>query len=192
MEIKNADKLTSLKWLNMFEVAYVDKDGRPGSWQLASRSRTPKCITGEYDSPDAVVIVPFHKTENMVVITREYRVSLADYEYGFPAGLVDPGETTKQAARRELHEETGLVVTRFLKISPPLYSSAGMTDESVSMVYVECDGTPSTAGNQGSEMIEVHLVSRNQASKICEDPDLKFDAKAWLVLAEFAEKGNKE
>lgn len=192
MEIKNADKLTSLKWLNMFEIAYVDKDGRPGRWQLASRFRAPKCITGKYDSPDAVVIVPFHRTENKVVITREYRVPLADYEYGFPAGLIDSGETIKQAARRELQEETGLVVTRFLRISPPLYSSAGMTDESVSMVYVECDGTPSTDGNQDSEMIEVHLVSRDQASKICEDPALKFDAKAWLVLAKFADKGNME
>ncbi len=192
MEIKSADKLTDLKWLNMFEVAYVDENGRSRSWQIASRSKAPKCITGKYNMPDAVVIVPFHTAENKVVVTREYRVPLADYEYGFPAGLIDPGETIEQTSRRELQEETGLIVTRFLKISPPLYSSAGMTDESVVMVYVECDGQPSTAGNTGSELIEVQLVTRTQASQMCKNPALKFDVKAWLVLAGFAEKGNIE
>jgi len=189
MEIRSADKLTDLKWLNMFDVAYLDAAGRHRSWQMASRTPAPKCITGKFNLPDAVVIVPFHTAEKKVVVTREYRVPLADYEYGFPAGLVDPGETIEQAARRELQEETGLTVTRFLKISPPVYSSAGMTDESVAMVYVECDGQPSTDGNTGSEVIEVQLVTRTQASQMCENPALKFDVKAWLVLAGYAEKG---
>ncbi|MBT8363434.1 MAG: NUDIX hydrolase [Deltaproteobacteria bacterium] len=190
MEIRSADKLTNLQWVNMYDVDYVDDDGRHRSWQIASRSKNPKCITGKYNMPDAVVIVPFHAAENKVVVTREYRVSLADYEYGFPAGLIDPEETIEQTARRELREETGLIVTRFLKISPPVYSSAGMTDESVAMVYVECDGQPSTVGNTGSELIEVQLVTQTQASQMCENPALKFDAKAWLALVRFAEKGN--
>jgi ADP-ribose pyrophosphatase len=192
VEIKSADKLTDLKWLNMFDVNYVDQGGRPRSWQLASRSGAPKCMTGKFNVPDAVVIVPFHTAENKIVIIKEYRVPLADYEYGFPAGLIDPGETIEQTARRELQEETGLLVTRFLKISAPVYSSTGMTDESVAMVYVECDGQPSSAGNKGSELIEVQLVTRTRASQMCENPALKFDVKAWLVLVRFAEKGNIE
>ena len=190
MEIRKSDKLTNLKWLNLFDISYIATDGRQRSWQIASRSKAPKCITGRFGLPDAVIIVPFHAAEKKMVITKEYRIALADYEYGFPAGLIDPGETIEQAARRELQEETGLNIVRFIKLSPPIYSSAGMTDESVSMVYVECDGIPSTAGNQGSEMIEIQLVTRDQASKICHSPENKFDAKAWLVLARFAEKGN--
>ena len=190
MEIKRADKLTNLKWLNMFEVTYVDKNGRNKSWQLATRAREPKCVTGRFTKPDAVVIVPFHTPENKIVITKEYRVPLADYEYGFPAGLVDDGESIEQAARRELKEETGLTLTRVISISPPIYSSAGMTDESVVMVYIECRGEPSTALNTVSEAIEVELISQSQASRLCEDPALKFDAKAWLVLSKFALKGH--
>ena len=140
--------------------------------------------------PDAVVIVPYHITEKKLVVTKEYRVPLAGYEYGFPAGLIDPDETIEQAVRRELYEETGLNVVRILNISPPVYSSAGMTDESVSMVYVECDGIPSTAGNQRSEVIEIQFVTRNQAARLCQNPEHKIDAKAWLVLVRFAEKGN--
>ena len=189
MEIKKADKLTDLKWLNLFDVAYVDKNGHSKSWQLATRAREPKCVTGRFTKPDAVVIVPFHTPENKIVITKEYRVPLADYEYGFPAGLVDDGESIEQAARRELKEETGLTLTRVISISPPIYSSAGMTDESVAMVYIECSGKPSTALNTASEAIEVELISRSQASRLCEDPALKFDAKAWLVLSKFALNG---
>jgi ADP-ribose pyrophosphatase len=65
-----------------------------------------------------------------------------------------------------------------------------MSDESVAMVYVECDGRPSKAGNTGSEFIEVELVSPFQASRMCENAALKFDAKAWLVLSEFAKYGH--
>ena len=134
-------------------------------------------------------MVPFHKSKKKMVITKEYRVPLSDIEYGFPAGLIDEGETVQQAARRELKEETGLDLTRIIRISPCIYSSAGMTDESVSMVYIECDGDPSNHRNEESENIEVLFVSRKEALRLCNDSSLKFDAKAWIVLINFAEFG---
>ena len=189
MKIKKSQKLTHQKWLNLFNVEYIDKKGCDKSWQIASRQNEPKCVTEDFSMPDAVVIVPFHKERKKVVITREYRIPLKDYEYGFPAGLVDKGETIEAAARRELKEETGLDVTRFTKISQPIYSSAGMTDESVAMVYVECVGRPSIEENADSEEIEVILISQSEASRLLKDPKLKFDAKAWLALSKFAETG---
>ena len=189
MKILGAKKLTDLKWLNLFNVSYRDKSGRDKLWQVATRAGEPKCISGRFAEPDAVVIVPFHTSENKMVITREYRVALTDIEYGFPAGLVDEGETLEQAARRELKEETGLNLTRIIDTSPPLYSSAGMTDESVAMITVECDGRPSTAGNTASESIEVEFVTPSQAAGLCADPGLKFDVKAWLVLYCYSRTG---
>ena len=123
-----------------------------------------------------------------MVITREYRVPLNNYEYGFPAGLIDAGESVEQATRRELKEETGLKVTRFIKTSPPIYSSAGMTDESVAMVYVECEGTPSSKANTEFELIEVLLITPAEAFRMCSDSTLRFDAKAWLEISQFADK----
>jgi ADP-ribose pyrophosphatase len=189
VEIKEAKKLTDEKWLNLFNVKYVAKTGAEKSWQLATRQKEPKCMTGKYDRPDAVFIVPFHKLKDKLVITREYRVPLNDYEYGFPAGLVDAGESVEEATRRELREETGLTVSRFIKMSPPIYSSAGMTDESVAMVYVECEGQPSNSANTEFELIEVLLITPTEAIRMCSDPTLKFDAKAWLEISQFAENG---
>ncbi len=187
MEIKRYRKLTAEKWLNLFEVGYIARTGDEKTWQLASRQKEPKCVTGRYRRPDAVVIVPLHTTWNKMVITREYRVPLNDYEYGFPAGLVDRGESVEQAARRELTEETGLTVSRFIRTGPPIYSSAGMTDESVAMVYVECEGEPSNSANSDSELIETLLISPEEALDLLSDPTRKFDAKAWLVISQFAE-----
>jgi ADP-ribose diphosphatase len=188
--INSSQKLTDLKWLNLFKIAYEDDNGRNRTWQVASRAKEPKCITKQFAVPDAVVIVPFHSVEKKIVIIREYRIPLADFEYGFPAGLIDPGETIEQASRRELKEETGLDVTRVIGISPSIYSSAGMSDESVAMVYVECDGNPSTTRNTDTEFIEVQFISPSQASRLCENPTLKFDAKAWLVLSVYAKYGH--
>lgn len=189
MRIIDYKKLTNLKWLNMFNVLYIDKNGDNKIWQVASRAKEPKCVTGSFAKPDAVIIVPFHKSKKKLVITKEYRVPLADYEYGFPAGLIDEGETIQEAARRELNEETGLELTRFIKVGPQIFSSAGMTDESISMVYVECDGKPSKDGNEEYEDIEVIFISQKEAVLLCNDSSLKFDAKAWIVLSNFAEFG---
>ncbi len=187
MKIQNVEKITDCRHLNLYEISYINKNGIEKLWQIASRADKPKCVTGQFDMPDAVVIVPFHKLEDKLVIIKEFRVPLGDYQYGFPAGLVDEGETIQQACIRELKEETGLYVTHIKKISPPVYSSSGMTDESVSMVYVECDGTPSNKGNEDSEDITTIFVSPPEASELCEDSKIKLDVKTWLVLFSFAE-----
>jgi ADP-ribose pyrophosphatase len=62
-----------------------------------------------------------------------------------------------------------------------------MTDESVAMVYVECEGEPSTSANTESELIETLFISPDEALRLLSDPTLKFDAKAWLVISQFAE-----
>lgn len=189
MKIQNVEKITNCRHLNLYKISYINKNGVEKLWHIASRSDKPKCLTGKFDMPDAVVIVPFHKKKDKLVIIKEFRVPLGGYQYGFPAGLVDEGETIQQTCIRELKEETGLNLTRIKKISPPVYSSSGMTDESVSMVYAECDGTPSNKGNEASEDITTIFVSPSKASELCKDSKIKLDVKTWLVLSSFAENG---
>lgn len=173
----------------MFSISYTDRFGKDKSWQIASRHSVPKCVSGEFDTPDAVVIVPFHETKKKLVVIAEYRVAIGGFQYGFPAGLIDKGETIAQAGSRELTEETGLHVTAVEKTGPPVYSSTGMTDESVAMLYVSCEGEPSRAGNEGSEDIRTEFVSPQEAARLLSDAGQKFDVKTWLVLSFFAATG---
>ena len=187
--ITGMDLLADAEWLRLFRLYYRTKSRMERSWVMATRLAAPRCATGQFEKPDAVVIAAYHVDRSRIVVTREYRVALGDFEYGFPAGLVDEGETVAEATRRELKEETGLEVVRFLNQSPPLYSTAGITDESMVMVYLECDGRPSAEANHDSEIIEVLFASPAEAARLCTDATIKFDAKAWLVLDHFAKTG---
>jgi len=189
VKIEFVKKITDYLHLNMFEVGYLDTNDRQKVWSLASRNDPPKCVSGHFAEPDAVVIVPYHTEHKKLVIIKEFRVPLGGYQYGFPAGLVDAGETIEISVRRELKEETGLTMTKINKISPPVYSSSGMTDESVSMAYVDCSGEISKEGNTSSEEIETVFVSPKDAKALCDNRQIMCDVKTWLVLSVYGATG---
>ncbi len=175
--------------LFLYAVQYIDRLGNERTWEVVSRKSPPLVVSMDYKRPDAVVIVPYHVPSASLVVIREFRIPLGCYQVGFPAGLVDHGEAVEQAARRELLEETGLELIGIRRVSPPVYSSSGMTDESVVMVYADCQGNPSSDFNESSERIEAIMLSRHEASMLMDDPALKFDVKTWLVLRSFVQTG---
>jgi ADP-ribose pyrophosphatase len=183
-------KLTDRPWLNLYDVAYTTKDGSPHHWQMCSRKATP---IEQAPEPDAVYIVPILPTPqgNRLVMTKEFRVPLDDVEYGFPAGLIDEGESIETTVRREMKEETGLDVETIHHVSPPVYSSAGMSDESCCMVLVTVSGTPSTALNETHEQIEVLLCDVEDIRALLKSTN-KIAGKAWGMLYHFAATGKIE
>lgn len=189
MNILRTHKLTDFPHLNLYRTHYEDRNGDPKAWVFASRQDPPRLVSGQWEAPDAVVIVPYHVSRQKLVVIEEFRVVLGGYQYGFPAGLLDAGETVVETCGRELFEETGLCVRRILRQSPPVYSSSGITDEAVSMVFVECDGTPSNAANESSEDIRTLFVGKDEAQALCADADRRMDVKTWVVLSTFAQSG---
>ena len=79
--------------------------------------KTPDGSTVQYDHihhPGASAIIPVLDNGN-VLLVRQYRNSLDRYTLEIPAGGIEKGESTIEAARRELEEETGYICD---KISP--------------------------------------------------------------------------
>jgi len=192
MKIERIEKLTNEKWLNLFAATY-QHNNHQGRWVFASRSQTPN---GNAQHFDAVLIVPLLREEGKpprLVLIKEFRVPINDHLYGMPAGLLEAGENIEETIRREVCEETGFEVTKIKRISAPLYSSAGLTDETAALAFVDVRST--TASKQtleGSEDIEVLLLDYAQVCALCDDPLKKFDAKTWTVLYFYQQLGQLE
>lgn len=93
---------------------------------------------------DVVVCLVHNEEKNTVVLTSEYRAGTNQVEIGFVAGIVDDGEFPTQAAIREVHEETGYLVSS-INFLGTTNSSAGFTNEKVHHFYVTVNGNK---GNQ--------------------------------------------
>lgn len=170
------------KFVEFRERCVIDKDGKAHRWEMVTRKNATKAVV--------IAAVKVDEDERRLVVIREFRVPLNDYEWGLPAGLIDAGEDAEKAAVRELKEETGLDTLEVMEVSPAIYSSAGLTDESVHMAYIAAGGTPSKIGNEASEDIETHLMTQDEVKKIISDKSLKFGAKAWFVMNTFAKTGD--
>jgi ADP-ribose pyrophosphatase len=75
----------------------------------------------------SVVLVPVPEPGKIILI-RQYRYPVNAFLWELPAGSVDEGETPDQAARRECHEEIGLVPATVVRLSA-LYPTPGYCDE---------------------------------------------------------------
>jgi ADP-ribose pyrophosphatase len=191
MKIIDSTVVSKSKFVTVVAVRYEDRKGNLKNWHMVSRGNPPKCITGEIQKPDAAIIVPYHRQEGKLVVIREFRVPVGGFQYGFPAGLLDPGEDLAAAAGRELHEETGLNLVRVYRHSPAVFSSAGITDEAIAMVFAEVEGTPGTHHNEDSEEIEALLMDRDDVRDLLRRNGIVFGARSWLVMDAFVRMGKE-
>ncbi len=181
MKTSTPKKLTDFKFLNLFSIGWENR-GKKGEWIYASRKAEPKPGPKPLKE-DAVVVAAVHVApdgERRLVVIKEYRMPIGDYEYAFVAGLSEG--TPSEDAERELAEETGLTLDKITHISPPIVSSAGLSDESVVMVFCECHGKVNLDGNHATEEIEVCLLNYKEVCNLCNNKDVKIGAKTWPVL----------
>ena len=170
--VEKVTQITHNRFLNYFELSTIKRTGEKGLYYLASRSENTDGLditTGE-NNPNGVVIFSLTgENRDQVVLVRQYRYPIASYIYELPAGLIERNENYREAAVREMLEETGLTF-RPLDVDPmyerPFYTTVGMTDESCCLVYGYCEGTVSREGLEDSEELDVILADRREAARI--------------------------
>lgn len=137
----------SSKWMNILNNTYQLPNGK---------------IAKNYfhlDRPDYVLIVA-HKNKNQILLIKTYRRGIDDFVYELPAGWVEQGENTTEAALRELKEETGY--TGNGKVLSTIYPQPGFSSMKAIIISIEIN-------NQTSQNLE-------------EDENLTFEFKTLTEI----------
>ena len=192
--VKGVKRQTNNRFLNLYELDAVFRDGSRAPYYVASRRKdvdSIKAVTHDNHADGVILYGVYGEEKDKVVLIRQFRYPINGYIYEFPAGLVEPGEDMLGAGVREMQEETGL---EFRPVeagaySRPFFTTIGMTDESCGTVYGYCSGTPSVAGQEGTEDIQVVLADREECKRILREENVAIMC-AYMLMHFIASEGD--
>ena len=176
--IKEIKKQTSNHHLNLYELNAQNRLGGDVRYFVASRAKAVEQmkVKTRKNTPDGVIIYSVYgEKKDQVVLIRQYRYTIGDYIYEFPAGLVEPGEDFKTGAIREMLEETGLTfqpITVDPAYEKPYFTTVGLTDESCATVYGYASGKISAEAQEDTEEIQVVLADKDEVRRILREENV--------------------
>jgi ADP-ribose pyrophosphatase len=112
--------------------------------------------------PGSVVVLPV-LPDGRILLVRQYRHAARQHLWELVAGRMDPGETPRQAAARELIEETGYRAKRF-RVFLDVFPTPGFLEERMYILLAE----GLTAGDAQPEEDE-KIIPRAYHSKQLEE-----------------------
>lgn len=153
------------------------------------------------DAATCIVILRTPDCEPRLLLTREYRYPAGRFLLSPPAGLIDPADLEAEqpalsTALREIQEETGISArpARLELVSPLVFSTPGMTDESNALVLAVYDlpdlSQLSQKGAVGSECFDgFRLLTRPEAAEVLrrgrDEEEHFFSVYTWAALTWF-------
>ena len=141
MKYQGIRKVHEGKFITRYDVDYVTAEGNPKTYEIISRNRNIQTLDDlQNRKPNAVVMILTDESGERILVNREYRMAMAQWIYNFPAGLIDPGESAEESARRELWEETGLRIVRIDDVLDNSYSAIGFSNERNVCVFGVAEG----------------------------------------------------
>ncbi|MBR0228911.1 MAG: NUDIX hydrolase [Clostridia bacterium] len=154
MEYKGIRKIHEGKFITRYDVDYITAEGNPKTYEMISRNRDIQTLDDlQNKTPNAVVMVLTDAHKERILVNREYRMAMAQWIYNFPAGLIDPGESVEESAKRELWEETGLRLVQIDDILDNSYSAIGFSNERNVCVFGVAEGTFRKSTSDAEEIV---------------------------------------
>ena len=124
--------------------------------------------------PGSVVVLPV-LPDGRILLIQQYRHAARQYLWELVAGRVDPGETPKVAAARELIEETGYRAKRF-RVFLDIFPTPGFLEERMFILLAE-GLTAGEAEPEEDEKIISRAYNRKQLEEMMRSGKLR-DAKS--------------
>jgi ADP-ribose pyrophosphatase len=128
--------------------------------------------------PGAVMIVPF-TDDGQLIIERQHRYPLDRVLMEFPAGKLDPDETTLDCARRELREETGYTASEWA-YAGRMHNACAYSTEFIEVWFAR-GLVPGPRELDEGEFVEVHTISEAALFALAASGELT-DAKTMVGL----------
>ena len=168
------------KFIRVFDLQYAegkhyyDATRRTADDLVAAKS-TEEFKKMQADAVTCIVVLNTKDSEPKLLLSHEFRYPTGQFLLSPPAGLIDKEDADLiTTATRELKEETGIVFgdgDTAKVISPLLFSTPGMTDESNALVLLSInrDTLPelNTDGAVGSECFNgFSLLTKEEARQI--------------------------
>ncbi len=122
---------------------------------------------------DSVAIVPV-LDDGRIVLIRQFRLPAEGVLLEIPAGVVDPGESPEECARRELAEEIGYAPGRLEPLFS-MYLAPGYCSELIHL-FVASELKPAHSTADADEFIEPAIMTPEEARRLIDDGSIR-DAK---------------
>lgn len=182
MQLKNIEKKSDGHYITRYNLTYETVDKKEKVYEIISRNPNLTEAKQLNDSPvDSVVLIIHDETNEHILLNREFRLAVNEWVYNFPAGLIDPGEIPMEAAKRELHEETGLILDKIVDIIPESYGAVGFSNEKNICIVGTASGTfsPSTST---VEEIEAGWYNREQIKELLSNHRFAARTQAYCYM----------
>ena len=154
MKYQSIRKVHEGKFITRYDVDYVTSEGNSKTYEMISRNRNIQTLDElQNRKPDSVIMILTDVSGERILVSREYRMAMAQWIYNFPAGLIDPGEDPEESAKRELWEETGLQLVRIDDILDNSYSAIGFSNERNICVFGVADGEFRRSTSDAEEIV---------------------------------------
>lgn len=118
-----------------------------------------------------------------VLLLRQYRYAGGGVMWEVPAGIIEPGESWEECARRELEEEAGLVAGTLVGLTT-IHTTPGFTNEQIRL-YVASDLGAGVARTDEEEFLQTRRMPLSRALELARRGEIT-DAKSLVALFLFA------
>lgn len=170
------------QYLHRYDLAYTLEDGSDKVYEIISRKKNLH-LTGELGrtKPDAVVIIATDDLGERILLNKEFRMAVNEWVYSFPAGLIEPGETYLECARRELFEETGLELYEVDDFIEASYSAVSFGNEKNVCIVGKAKGE-FQASSSPSEEIVCGFFDRGEVRELLKTAAFAARTQAYCYL----------
>lgn len=151
MKFLDITKKDAGHYITRYDIGYETGEGTRKVYEMISRNgdlRTEADLTE--NAPEAVVLILTDPSGQRILLNHEFRMAVGRMVYNFPAGLIEAGESPREAAARELREETGLTLLSIDDEIGISYSAVGFCNEKNLCFVGTAGGTfrPSTSADE--------------------------------------------